>query len=1280
MECLSSSDDELSHSIVSARSELVGRSVIRYSADKLRALKKNREKKPNGYFCGFNLAKQSRRFDERTKWGRAISTTEFFVHRRQKSRHRCGERRERRVRNWNSLHPPHGRNFYCKEEERQANAQLLKSTSREVVVLFGNNCGKQHKRRKARKQKKLVLACFNARTLSITTSETRMMHNEKADRLPHLIIELHTSGTELCCVSEVRRCGTGSESRDGYVLFWSGTAAEKIHGVGIILTQKLARGIDKVLNISARLMAIQGEFNGMKMTIISVYAPTELYSLVEKTRFYDSLDQLVLGLPAEYTQHIIILGDFNARIGPTEEAWKHVRGRFAGGPRQNENGLMLLEFCSRHRLLIGNTLFRKKKYGTWRHPRSKRFQTLDWCLIGSRSRYLLKDCGVDDMLECFSDHKPVKMVLKVDEPRNQLGRIIQGQRQKKPPKPDYASLVRNVEPRFALGRAIDVGLAAAGFNAQTENVSCRIAEFNAVVKEAVAATVPDKPRARKHADWFDASRLDIQQLVIERRRLRAVMLENRCTENVTKYLRHKAVTQRALRQMQSEFYTKRSERIQWLADQHEDRAYYEAVKEFFGSKKMEPPKELLAKDTTTVLKAPEDLKKRWREHFQELLNQPGEAAEDIDGLLRHTKQAEPILELDRNWEVVEFLRALNAAKHQKSAGPDQKPIEVETFAESEQHLNILWNFCQEVLQFGEVPSDMKDVIIAILFKKGDKRDCGNYRGLSLIAHMGKVLERMVQNRLQPVAEERGWFPEEQNGFRPGRSTVDAIFVSRMISSSCRELGLPCFKCFVDLTKAYDKVNREILWKLLAKLGVPPKLLKVIIALHEGAQAWVRVNGELLEPFQLESGLKQGSIFAPLLFNIFFGAIIFEIDRRLEGKGIRLRFRVGSKIFSLSQLRAKNLVSMTIIWKCLFADDAAVFAESEAELQHIMRVFDAVCAEFGQEVSFKKTEVLITKPRHGAIAPKPSVNMREGDVDQAGNPLCLKVVNEFKYLGALEDDVCGMDKELNTRRQKTAAALSMHSKAVFENKRIRLRTKVLMYLTTGQTTLLYGCACWVTTQKQFQKLESVQIQHLRRCLGLKWHDRVSYLQMLKQTARYKAEILPVEAVVRERRLLYLGHVERMGASRLPYRVLHGEVVGGKRARGKSERQYRHCVKEDLQKFGISEKDWQQIAADEMKWKAAVATGLKIFLRSWREHRIAERQKAKAAERRRRRPTTAEDAPTPSRVSARPPLEHTIRALDERQDKIPAILQTIQLRNPPSIVARMLACANDHLSVF
>jgi hypothetical protein len=156
----------------------------------------------------------------------------------------------------------------------------------------------------------------------------------------------------------------------------------------------------------------------------------------------------------------------------------------------------------------------------------------------------------------------------------------------------------------------------------------------------------------------------------------------------------------------------------------------------------------------------------------------------------------------------------------------------------------------------------------------------------------------------------------------------------------------------------------VLWKLLKRLGVPDKLLALIIAIHDGAQASVRVNGELLEQFRLESGLKQGSIFAPLFFNIFFGAIIFAIDSRLEKMGIELRFRVGSNIFKLSELKAKTLTSTTFLWACLFADDAAIFAKSEAELQKIISVFNEVCSAFGQEISFKKTEVMVVEPRMG----------------------------------------------------------------------------------------------------------------------------------------------------------------------------------------------------------------------------------------------------------------------------------------------------------------------------
>jgi hypothetical protein len=182
------------------------------------------------------------------------------------------------------------------------------------------------------------------------------------------------------------------------------------------------------------------------------------------------------------------------------------------------------------------------------------------------------------------------------------------------------------------------------------------------------------------------------------------------------------------------------------------------------------------------------------------------------------------------------------------------------------------------------------VIICILFKKGDVRDCNNYRGLSLITHVGKTLERAIQNRLMPYAEANKLMPESQHGFRPDRSAVDAIFVSRLLSSSSLEMQRSLYKCFVDLTKAYDKVDRSTLRKVLLLRGIiPPRLVQLIQALHCGAQATVRVDGAMSEAFNLERGLKQGSVFAPLLFNIFFGAIIEFTRKRVQhGPGCQIQ--------------------------------------------------------------------------------------------------------------------------------------------------------------------------------------------------------------------------------------------------------------------------------------------------------------------------------------------------------------------------------------------------------
>jgi hypothetical protein len=205
----------------------------------------------------------------------------------------------------------------------------------------------------------------------------------------------------------------------------------------------------------------------------------------------------------------------------------------------------------------------------------------------------------------------------------------------------------------------------------------------------------------------------------------------------------------------------------------------------------------------------------------------------------------------------------------------------------------------------------------------------------------------------PYAEANKLMPESQHGFRPDRSTVDAIFVSRLLSSSSLEMQRPLYKCFVDLTKAYDKVDRDTLWKVLLLRGIPPRLVQLIQALHCGAQATVRVDGAMSEAFNLERGLKQGSVFAPLLFNIFFGAIIESTRKRVQHLGVKFKYKEGGNIFNVNELkRKKDIVEMSFM-ELLFADDAVLMSDTVENLQNIVDAFVEVTEAFGQEVSIKK---------------------------------------------------------------------------------------------------------------------------------------------------------------------------------------------------------------------------------------------------------------------------------------------------------------------------------------
>ena len=146
----------------------------------------------------------------------------------------------------------------------------------------------------------------------------------------------------------------------------------------------------------------------------------------------------------------------------------------------------------------------------------------------------------------------------------------------------------------------------------------------------------------------------------------------------------------------------------------------------------------------------------------------------------------------------------------------------------------------------------------------------------------------------------------------------------------RTADAPVRRLSIDLTKAFDLVSREGLFRILLKIGCPPKLQSMIESFHTDMKGTVQFNGSTSEPFSILSGVKQGCVLAPTLFGIFF-ALLLKHAFGSTTEGIYLRTRSDGRLFNLARLRAKTKVREVLIRDMLFADDAAVATHTQREL-------------------------------------------------------------------------------------------------------------------------------------------------------------------------------------------------------------------------------------------------------------------------------------------------------------------------------------------------------------
>ena len=224
-----------------------------------------------------------------------------------------------------------------------------------------------------------------------------------------------------------------------------------------------------------------------------------------------------------------------------------------------------------------------------------------------------------------------------------------------------------------------------------------------------------------------------------------------------------------------------------------------------------------------------------------------------------------------------------------------------------------------------------------IYKKGDKSNPSNYKSITLLNVMGKIFTSILRDRISDWAEANGILNESQFGFRENRRTTDAIFILNAIIQIFKKKRKPLYTCFIDFSKAFDKVHHGLLWEKLATVGLSTKILAILQSMYGQASSKICVNHEESNPFACRRGIRQGCNLSPLLFSLF----INDLDQFLKDNN--------SGSIELLQ---------THLCLLLFAGDHVLLVPSPLELQSSINLLDNYFKASKLSINLEKTKIVI----------------------------------------------------------------------------------------------------------------------------------------------------------------------------------------------------------------------------------------------------------------------------------------------------------------------------------
>uniref|UniRef100_A0A8D8TI87 Craniofacial development protein 2 n=1 Tax=Cacopsylla melanoneura TaxID=428564 RepID=A0A8D8TI87_9HEMI len=848
-----------------------------------------------------------------------------------------------------------------------------------------------------KKQNILKIGTWNVRSLI------------RPGKTENLILEMERLNMDIVGISEIKLRDQRDYWQNNHRIIYSGDE-KGVAGVGIVLNKEWGKRVKSIVLLNSRIIMIKLFLNDKEdVAVIQTYFPTSAHPDDEIEEMYDQLDE-VLEL-IDKKDSLVILGDWNAAVGNTKEV--NVSGNNGYG-RRNRRGQRLIDFCKEKEFVITNTLFQQpnsRKY-TWTSPGGLKFQ-IDYIIVRRSQQKNVLQSKTYPGADINSDHNLLSMKFRPNG-RKQFRQL------NKKHHFDFSKL-QETENKTKYQEAIKTELN----NIDTNQIPTDINEKWILLRDAIVKAANNTIGANKELPRKPWINEEIIALIEERRKYKNLA----DIQDKIRYRYYKNLINREAKKAKEVWLSELCEEIENLLKCGKLEKAYNLIKKYFGQRKMMGNS--IEDENKKLLVDENDIANRWKAYIEKLyddndeLNDLNEDNEDLNDGTEITKE--------------EFEWALKALKPKKACGKDQIPAELIKALDNEIK-DLMFSMLQEMYETGIVPNDFQESEMVIIPKKSKSKKCEDFRTLSILSHTSKILTSIIKRRIEKKIDAE--LDEDQFGFRHGKGTREAILSLRLIIEESMRINKPLVIAFVDLQKAFDNVNWNLMMDILKEINVTFKDRRLIYNLYKNQIAHIEIN-KAKETASIKKGVRQGCQISPYLFNIYIEKAIKECKECCTG-------------VVLSGRRVQML---------RFADDIAVLAPDEFNLKRSLETMNEVFEKYKMKINMKKTEILVCAKE------REEVNIKINNEK-------IKQINTFKYLGSniTEDAKCTSD----IKQRIALAKIAFNKKKTLlcsNNVSPSIRKQLIKSLVWS--VALYGSESWTISERDKKRIEAFEMWCWRR---------------------------------------------------------------------------------------------------------------------------------------------------------------------------------------------------------